>query len=122
MSDKPTKAKPVFYSCCFEPMKDIAKEHGYNLVLHGSMNRDFDLIAIPWIDEPADDFELIKALDRYLTGINGVEKESKYMYSILPGGRRSYVINLNRGGKWNNYTDQQWYIDISITPLPSKTI
>jgi hypothetical protein len=42
------------------------------------------------------------------------------MYSVLPGGRHSFVINLNRGGRWNQYLDEQWYIDISFTPLPEK--
>jgi hypothetical protein len=43
------------------------------------------------------------------------------MYSVLPGGRANYVINLNRGGRWNQYLDEQWYIDISFTPLPVKS-
>jgi hypothetical protein len=43
--------------------------------------------------------------------------EKYYMYSRLPGGRSSYVINLNRGGQFNGYLDEQYYLDISITPF-----
>lgn len=103
-------------------MQEIARELGYNLIIHGSISRDMDLVAIPWVDEPKPEIELIKALDVWLRGVSYADghEEQGYLFSILPGGRRSYVINLNRGGKWNNYNDEQWYIDISVTPLPSK--
>jgi len=114
--NKPIHVKPSFYSFIFEDAKIIAKEFGYNLVLHGSMNRDLDLIAIPWVDDPKDEFELIQALDLHLTGLVRNTKE-QYMYSILPGNRHSYVINLNRGGYWNFHEDKLFYLDISITPF-----
>lgn len=87
--------------------------------MHGSLDRDMDLVAIPWTDEPSTHYELIKSLDIYLRGINGIEEQfpDNYIFSVLPGGRFSYVINLNRGGPWCNYTDEQWYLDISVTPL-----
>lgn len=119
MSNKPIKAKPSFYAVCFYALKEIALSHGYNLLIHGSMDRDMDLVAVPWVNDPKPELELIKALDLYLRGTcyaDGSE-EIGYLYSVLPGGRKSYVINLNRGGKWNQYIDEQWYIDISITPL-----
>lgn len=118
-SKKPIKAKPHFYAVCLEGLQEIAKGKGYNLLVHGSMSRDFDLIAVPWVDNPESHTDLLKAFCEYL-GVpipmkpNG---EHDYMYSLLPGGRHSYVINLNRGGKFNGYLDAQYYLDISITPL-----
>lgn len=117
METKPIHARPSLYAFYYEELKVLAKEYGYNLVLHGSMNRDLDLIAIPWVDNPRDEFEMIQAFDNRLTGIYS-EQKGYYMFSVLPGKRKSYVINLNRGGKWNNYYDEQYYIDISVTPLP----
>lgn len=46
-SIKPIHAKPSLFSFYFEIIKEIGLKHGYNIVLHGSMNRDLDLIAIP---------------------------------------------------------------------------
>lgn len=115
---KSIKAKPGFYAIAYLPLKEIAMTFGYNLVLHGSMNRDMDLIAIPWVDEPGDVIKMLDAFSDYL----GVPKlktpdgSPGYLHSVLPGGRDSYVIDINRGGKWNNYTDLEWYIDISVTP------
>lgn len=116
---KPVKAKPVFYSVCYEPLKVIAKEMGYNLLINGSLNRDMDLVAIAWVDDPSPMIDVVKAFDKYLRGIQFTDEsaESGYLYSVLPGGRHAYVINLNRGGKWNNYLDEQWYLDISFTPF-----
>lgn len=116
---KPIKPKPHFYAVCFEGLQQIASDMGYNLILHGSMNRDMDLVAIPWVDEPKTHTELLDAFVIYL----GVPKpfrptsDAHYLFNVLPGGRSSYVINLNRGGKYNGYEDAQYYLDISITPL-----
>jgi hypothetical protein len=121
--EKPIKAKPVFYSCCYEPLKAIAKEMGYNLLINGSLNRDMDLVAIPWTEEPKPMIEVVIAFDKYLRGTHYEESSAElgYRYSVLPGGRANYVINLNRGGRWNQYLDEQWYLDISFTPLPLKS-
>jgi len=119
MSDKPVKAKPHFYSVCLSPMQKIAKQHGYNLIVHGSMNRDLDLVAIPWIDEPKSHLELLHSLCEFL-GVHKFDDVQHYMFTTLPGGRSSYVINLNRGCNYSGYMDAQYYLDISITPLIKK--
>jgi hypothetical protein len=120
---KPTHAKPSLYAYYFEALKDIAKEYGYNLVVHGSMARDLDLIAIPWVDDPKPEFAMIVALTDLLGGriLSGAGHR-------LPGGRKSFVINLNRGGYKRTELDEiaepleftpdpEYYIDISVTPL-----
>lgn len=112
---KVAKVKPHFYAVCFKDLQSIAKELGYNLLIHGSMDRDMDLVAVPWIDEPKTHLELLTEFCEYL-GVYAYDNAEHFMYSILPGGRHSYVINLNRGGKYNGYEDAQYYLDISITP------
>lgn len=119
---KPIKAKPHFYSVCLESLQKIARDMGYNLIIHGSMNRDMDLVAIPWIDNPKSHAELLQSFCEYLgvPYLTNTNNEPCH-FSILPGGRSSYIINLNRGGsKYNGYLDEQYYLDISITPLLIK--
>lgn len=108
--------KPSFYALCFYDLKDIAKRFGYNLVLHGSLNRDMDLIAIPWMRnaKPVDD--MIDALVLYLGGELLLRGTNKKRYSTHPYGRVIYVINLNRGD-FDNPEDPQYYLDISVTPI-----
>jgi hypothetical protein len=133
INKKPTHVKPNLYAYYFLQLKEIAQEYGYNLVVHGSMNRDLDLIAIPWVNDPKPELELINALNKYLNGWT-TESTALYLHGVLPGGRHSYVIQLNRGGYMNTGTglhepltegrevpeytpDPQYYIDISVTPL-----
>lgn len=118
---KGIQTKPMLYAFYLNELQAIAIEKGYNLVLHGSLQRDCDLIAIPWTNEPRPRLELIQAFHMKLRDACYPE-EKNYMYSVLPGGRHSYVINLNRGGysvDGENYTpDPQYYLDISVTPFP----
>lgn len=124
-AQKPIHVKPSFYAMFLEPLKACAKEYGYNLVLHGSMNRDLDLILIPWQDEVGDEAEMIGRFCEIVDGKQMMmwdEKQKKAIdWNWLPGGRRNYVINVCRGGyygKENAYMDDpQFYLDISITPL-----
>lgn len=120
---KPIAAKPNVYAYYFLNMKELALSFGYNLVLHGSLNRDLDIIAIPLSNQPRPEREMINALTKW---VGGTLDES--LIGALPGGRTSYVINLNRGGYKRNaegliidpiefVKDPEYYIDISVTPL-----
>src|SRR5688572_12345453 len=88
---KPTHAKPQLYAYYFLQLKEIAREFGYNLVVHGSMARDLDLIAIPWVDDPKPELELIHALHKHITGTVASDGQEKDIYLInkQPGGRTS---------------------------------
>lgn len=129
-SVKPLFVKPQLYAHYFEIIKSIAKNFGYNLLIHGSMNRDCDLVAVPWVDNPQTELRLIQAIEHALTKTCVEDSEDAalrhYMFKRLPGGRHSYVINLNRGGYYKGRDedgeriyepDPQYYLDISITPL-----
>jgi len=113
MSEKPIHVKPSFYSYCFEGLKKIALKYGYNLVIHGSLHRDLDLIAIPWQKELKSHKEMITQFAEYIGG--EIEIEScKPAYH----GRIWYVINIRRRDKFDNYKeDHQYYLDISVTPI-----
>jgi hypothetical protein len=132
---KPVHAKPSLYAFYYEALKGIAFRYGYNLVLHGSLNRDLDLIAIPWAEEVGSHDEMIEEFILILGGdlmyANGVVRsharktgqDQKWeKYKETHHGRMQYVINLNRecaekDGKW---TDPQYYIDISVMPTTTK--
>jgi hypothetical protein len=119
--EKPVKAKPGLYAMYYMHLKQIAEHYGYNLVIHGSMDRDLDLVAIPWIDNPASEQIMIKDFQEYLTGMTLTKPSGDVHYTTLPGGRHGYVICLNRGdknGEWVRFEDQQYYLDISVTQLP----
>lgn len=126
----PVHAKPSLYAFYFEVLKEIALKYGYNLVLHGSMNRDLDLIAIPWSENIGDKESMI---DEFCEVIGGklmmhdksVENINGLRYTNKPHGRMCYIININRRielkhdgfvVKASDHADPQYYIDISIIP------
>ena len=56
---KPTNAP--LYANLFASMVPIAREHGYALAVHGSVKRDLDLIAVPWVEAPSAPEALVQA-------------------------------------------------------------
>lgn len=119
---KPIHVKPSFYAYCFEPLKQIALKHGYNLVLHGSLNRDMDLIAIPWSEVLGDKRNMIEEMCEYVGGsIMDVSDADREHFMQTHHGRDYYVINVYRAPERYYMTgdgkiDPVYYLDISVTP------
>lgn len=124
---KPVHARPSLYAFYFEAIKEIGLKFGYNIVLHGSMNRDLDLIAIPWQEEIGNKVEMLNEIAETLGG--NILNESEDARQLLRNkfhNRECWVININRtikakyGGmvtEFIEHTDPQYYIDISIIPI-----
>lgn len=130
--EKPIHAKPSYYAIMFEPLKEIALKYGYNLVLHGSLNRDLDLIAIPWtetvgsVDEMIDEFCQCVGGEIHLFHKKRAEDDTitGFRFTPKPHGRVCYVIDIYRGGYLNGggfsdlyVKDPETYIDISVMPI-----
>jgi len=128
MDQKPIHAKPSYYAIMFEPLKEIALKYGYNLVLHGSLNRDMDLIAIPWSEEVGNIDSMMDEFCQYVGGklhqFNHMADGSFDIFTPKPHGRICYIIDIYRGGyfegdgfeKLTYFSDPQTYIDISVMP------
>lgn len=102
---KPATFAPAYVSL-YPALCDLARQRGYALAIHGTVSRDFDLVAVPWTDQAVDAEELVTAIaerchaiyDVFGTGITGGE--------VRPHGRRSWFILLGSGSG----------IDISVMP------
>lgn len=58
---KPANSAP-FYCAIYPELAEIARQNGYALAIHGSMARDFDLICVPWSEEPAAPDDVVRAI------------------------------------------------------------
>jgi hypothetical protein len=123
---KPIHARPSLYAFYFEGIKEIGLRYGYNIVLHGSLNRDLDLIAIPWQELIGDKLEMLNEIAAAIGGhILEEGEEQRKLFREKFHGRDCWVININRSIK-NKFSgmvtefidegDPQYYIDISILP------
>lgn len=84
----------------------IAYNNGYAIGVHGSGQRDFDLIAVPWADEAVSADELVERLVEAVEGV--VERPP----AAKPHGRRAWSIKLT--GRCLFYETP--YIDLSVMP------
>jgi len=126
VSKKPIHARPSLYAFYFEIIKAIGLEYGYNIVLHGSMNRDLDLIAIPWAETIGDKHKMLDEIAQALGGhILNESPEKHNAFRVKYHGRECYVININRCIVQKHqgmvitevqHHDPQYYIDISVLP------
>lgn len=124
--DKPIHARPSLYAFYFEGIKEIGLRYGYNIVLHGSMNRDLDLIAIPWQEVIGDKMKMLEEIAEAIGGSVLEEgEEQRKLFREKYHGRDCWVININRSIKskfqgmvteFINEGDPQYYIDVSILP------
>lgn len=128
---KPIHAKPSLYAFYFGVIKEIGLKYGYNIVLHGSMNRDLDLIAIPWQEVIGDKMQMLNEIADCVGGYimgekGGMTQEMMDSFKAKYHGREAWVININRGisakydgmiPKFTEHDDPQYYIDISVLPV-----
>lgn len=49
---KPANNAPV-YAAMYADLAEVCRRHGYALAIHGSLARDFDIVAIPWVATPS---------------------------------------------------------------------
>jgi len=52
------------YCGMYPELAEAAKQHGYALAIHGSLQRDFDLICIPWVEFPSEPKDVIETFTK----------------------------------------------------------
>lgn len=110
------------YEQIIEPIRARAQELGYAVAVHGTLKRDIDLVAIPWIGEAVEAHELAEAVRVVAESITGWAKP-KIGLEVS-----EYFKQGSRGSKphgrlvWSFHLTQKWqggggpYIDLSVMP------
>lgn len=104
---KEANFSPIF-AFMYIGLCNVARENGYALAVHGTLNCDFDLVAIPWTNEAIEPFALVKQIEARIgicepdifLGLHTQEPE------IKPHGRLAWLIKLGNGAA----------LDISVMP------
>lgn len=121
MSNKPPRSLPSIYYHIFDRLLRVARSHHYTLMLHGSMNRDGDILALAWTEEASTRETLVNAfLDEldlwsYYTRYEP-DREKAWDYFLKPQdrpfGRRSYTLLLPNPKK--SPEDPTIFIDLGV--------
>lgn len=91
--------------------RNVARRGGYAIAVHGSLQKDLDLIAVPWTDEasgPAE--ELVESIAIALDWIYGPREDK-------PHGRKGWTLVPHSTAPKGRGVDA-WYIDLSVIEPP----
>ncbi|MEM1039408.1 MAG: hypothetical protein AAGI12_08050 [Pseudomonadota bacterium] len=100
---KPANSAPV-YACMYQGLADLARDHGYALAAHGSLARDFDLIAVPWAASVSGPEVLVRAvLDKF--AFNQIGE-----MTVMKHRRLCWTLSLSFGDT---------FLDFSVIPTDS---
>lgn len=98
----PPSYAPVYAAAAYPEFAVLFREHGYALAVHGSLQRDFDLIAIPWVESPSPPEVIIEAITSKWA-IHHIGKVGEKLH-----GRRAYTLVIGYG---------HCTIDLSFMPV-----
>ena len=112
MTDKPlANLMPALYSFRLEDIQRVGQQHGYAIAVHGSMQRDLDMVAFPWraIVSYAD--ELVAALCEALPAETlpddpEIKLHGRLAYTLLMGGNLFMDLSVIPGDRDPRRRDQ----------------
>ncbi len=96
---------PTLYASMLPAIRMAARAVGYAILIHGSMVRDFDLLAFPWVEEAVSAEVLVKTIAA-ATGTMLVSNDPEANDVPKPHGRRC----------WKLYFGGAPYLDLSVAP------
>ncbi len=82
---------PVYAAALYPKLCKLFQKHGYALAIHGSLARDFDVIAVPWGEKLSSPDEVIKEMTEQFVFRQIGEPEAKRY------GRVAYTISVGFG-------------------------
>lgn len=106
----PTRA--AAYCALVPSISNIAREFGYAVGVHGSMNTDLDLMLVAWTEEATPPEDVIQAITAYVGGSKRRVDVEPYP---KPHGRLSWTIYLTQEGVESHGVVGP-YLDISVIP------
>jgi len=109
LDEKKATYAPAYVVGVYPALVLRAREFGYALALHGSLQRDFDLVAIPWTENATPPIDLVTALCEEFDVSPNHPIE---MPTNKPHGRLAWSIPLWWGA----------YIDLSVIPPSNITL
>lgn len=98
------------YAQLLPTIRAAGKRMGYAIAIHGSMRRDLDLLAVPWVEDAASPQELVdfvaKEVSGFVIGDANAQGEVRRNPTAKPHGRLS----------WNICWGGEVFIDLSVMP------
>lgn len=107
----------LIYASALPKLQEIANSLGYAMCVHGSMQRDLDIVCVPWVENAEEPAVLIRALKRSFKGIRPTNHMIKNPEK-KPHGRLAWSFYFTTA---EASTLNGPYIDISVMPRSITT-
>lgn len=105
----------AFYLHRLPAIREAAKAHGYALGLHGSMRRDFDLMAMQWRADASDKDTLAHSI---AVAACGITREGAHQWEQKPNGRFAVSIPIC----WTDHANPDFKNKLSIGHIDLSVI
>lgn len=92
---------PIYAACIYPELAESFRSKGWALAVHGSLARDFDLVAIPWHHDPVRPQACVDSVCHYhaMTQVGPA--------AIKEHGRKVFTLALSFG---------ECFLDLSFMP------
>lgn len=108
------------YCCLYPKLAAIARSHGYALAVHGSLQRDFDLVAVPWTETALDARTLYEAIANECSH-DGPSESAKFVDGQwVSVDLREPELKLHGRLCWTIILHHTAFIDLSVMPRVSQ--
>ena len=85
---------PVYAAAMYPDLAKIFQRHGYALAVHGSLARDMDLIAIPWVETVSPPLDVLRDVT---TEFAVTLSNNTGDPSVKPHGRTAFTLIVGWG-------------------------
>lgn len=112
----------AFYLSRLPAIREAAAEHGYAIGVHGSLRRDFDLMAMQWRDGASDKDALAHAI---AVAACGIALDGAYQWERKPNGRFAVSMPIC----WTDHSNPEFgdkpslgHIDLSVIESAARPL
>src|SRR5688572_1660406 len=105
---KTRRERERLYKSLIPTLREVARKSGYALGVHGSLRRDLDLIAVPWVKRCVKPQTLADRLSIAACGLRHKDKR----WEKKPHGRIAIAIHIGMYA----------YIDLSVLPMTEERL
>ena len=78
--------RAAFYAAMWDDIRQCAMDHGWAVALHGSLNSDLDIMAMPWAEQACGFENLVCKIAGLFSG-NSMSETYTVTYNEKPHGR-----------------------------------
>ena len=101
------------YAQLLPRIREAAKKIGWAIAIHGTMTRDFDLLAVPWTEDAGSAEELVEIISRAVGGFVIGDEDRNFQRGEVPNNP---TVQPHGRLSWNICWGGRPFIDLSVMP------